>query len=274
MTLYKDLRERKLEDRSFLSFNYPADSNGKNLKVVLPMFENMEIRESEKARLVTYSPLSRPGNMFTYTGADSRKFAVSFSITLDHIIGFGKSWDKHVFLTVKPGRTSAKEQFQLKEPLPQTILKGAVVRKEFLELLGVENLDQLQSNKKDNAISLVNYWINIIRSSVLNNSVNPILGPPIVRINHGILFRDVPCVCLDYNISHDEMAGYDLATLLPKRLKIKLNLAEVRTGNFNKYEPGAMQGSSHRDTATGWESIIHHPYELDPNPTSFRVYEK
>ncbi len=274
MTLYRDLRDRKLEDRSFLTFNYPSDTTGKNLKVILPMYENMQIKESEKARLVTYSPLSRAGNLFAYTGADSRKFSVNFAVTLDHIINFGKTWDKHVFLTVKPGRTTTKEQFQLKDPLPQTILKGAVVRGEFYELLGLENVDQIQTDKKDNAISLVNYWVNIIRSSVLNNSINPILGPPIVRINHGILYRDVPCVCTDYSIDFDENAGYDLNTLLPKKIKVKLNLVETRTGNFAKYEPGAAQGETDRDTATGWESIIHHPYELDPNPTSFRVYSK
>lgn len=273
MTLYRDFRDRKLEDRSFLTFNYPSDTNGKRLKVILPMYENPTIRESEKARLVTYSPLGRAGNLFTYTGADSRKFTVEFNVTLDHIIGFGQAWDKHVFQTVKPGRTSAKDQFKIKEPLSQSILKAAVVRREFLELLGVDNTDQIEANNKDHAISVVNYWVNIIRSSVLNNSINPLLGPPIVRINHGILYRDVPCVCTDYSISYDEQAGYDLNTLMPKRIKVRLNLHETRTGNFNKYEPGAEQGNYHRDTATGWESIIHHPYELDPNPTSYRVYE-
>ena len=47
-------------------------------------------------------------------------------------------------------------------------------------------------------ITIVLWWINVVRASVVNNSEEHIYGPPIVRLSHGILYDKIPCVCSDY----------------------------------------------------------------------------
>ena len=102
-------------------------------------------------------------------------------------------------------------------------------------------------------IDLIIYWTNIIRSSVTNNSKNPLFGPPIVRLNHGILYQDIPCICTNYSIDYNEAAGYDLDTLLPRQLKISMKLEEIRTGDFGEYDPVNV---IKRDNLAGWESVV------------------
>jgi hypothetical protein len=110
------------------------------------------------------------------------------------------------------------------------------------------NIDQLNS-----VINLVYAWVNLIRGSVLNNSTNTTFGPPIVRLTHGGMYNNVPCLLQDYSINIVEEAGYDVATLTPKRLQISLNLIESRTGNFGKFNAGRIEDG---DNLTGWESVI------------------
>ena len=68
------------------------------------------------------------------------------------------------------------------------------------------------------------FWINIIRSSVRNNASNTLFGPPVVRLNHGIMYNNVPFIVDNYQISIVEEAGYDLETILPKQLEITMAL--------------------------------------------------
>jgi hypothetical protein len=114
---------------------------------------------------------------------------------------------------------------------------------------------------KMKVIDVVIYWINIIRSSVVNNAQNPIYGPPIIRLRHGVLYQDVPCICNDYSITVDERAGYDLQTLLPRKLQIKLKLEEFRTGDFGEFDQTTQIG---KDNLAGWESVLTGPQTMDP----------
>jgi hypothetical protein len=113
----------------------------------------------------------------------------------------------------------------------------------------------------DKTINLVYCWINLIRSSVLNNSTNSLYGPPIVRLTCGPMYNNVPCLVEDYSIRILDEAGYEAQTLTPKRVQITLNLIESRTGTFGKY---ASTSRFEGDNVTGWESIIENN-ELDPN---------
>jgi hypothetical protein len=108
-------------------------------------------------------------------------------------------------------------------------------------------------NKLNGVINLVYAWVNLIRGSVLNNSTNTVFGPPIVRLTHGPMYNNVPCLLQDYSINIVEEAGYDVATLTPKRIQISLNLIESRTGNFGKFSAGRIGDG---DNLTGWESVI------------------
>jgi hypothetical protein len=105
----------------------------------------------------------------------------------------------------------------------------------------------------DESINMIIFYINLVRSSVMNRSNNTTYGPPIVRLNHGTMYNNIPCLVQGYDISMVEEAGYEVHTLTPKRLEVKMKLIECRTGNFGAYEPGRWLTG---DNVTGWESVI------------------
>ena len=120
----------------------------------------------------------------------------------------------------------------------------------------------LDSNdQRRDVISVIMYWIELIRSSVVNDAQNPMNGPPIIRLRHGTLYRDVPCVCKGYNITWDEGAGYDLKTLLPRVVKINMQLEEYRLSTEREYKYGVP---INRDALAGWEQLMKKPYTMDP----------
>ena len=127
-------------------------------------------------------------------------------------------------------------------------------------LAKTENDENLKT--KYTIIDLIVYWTNIIRSSVVNYSQNPIYGPPIIRLRHGILYQDVPCVCTSYNIEYNEAAGHDLDTLLPRQLRITLKLEEFRAGDFGKFDQADIVK---KDNLAGWEAVVlGEAHSLDP----------
>ena len=121
-------------------------------------------------------------------------------------------------------------------------------------------------NDRLRLIDVILYWVNIIRSSVINHAGNPLYGPPIIRLNHGLLYQSVPCICTDYRLDWDERAGYDIDTLLPRKLNIKLNLEEIRTGDFQSFNPNEI---INRDNLAGWESVIGEYHSVDPGYIQF-----
>lgn len=76
------------------------------------------------------------------------------------------------------------------------------------------------------------FWINIVRAGCLTSKRNPALGPPIIRLTHGLMYRDIPTICSRYSIDVDQDAGYDLKTLLPRRIIVSMELEEVRRGEY------------------------------------------
>tara|TARA_R110002020_G_scaffold82948_4_gene205601 strand:+ start:1036 stop:2064 length:1029 start_codon:yes stop_codon:yes gene_type:complete len=108
------------------------------------------------------------------------------------------------------------------------------------------------------AIDVIIYWVNIIRSSVINSASNPLYGPPIVRLSHGILYEDVPCICKDYSLSYNESAGFNIDTLLPRQIKVTMKLEENRTGDFGEFN-GESQNTRTRDNLAGWEAVVTKP---------------
>ena len=120
---------------------------------------------------------------------------------------------------------------------------------------------QATTDEKNKAIDTLVFFVNILRTSVCNNAVNPIYGPPVIRIVHGTLYQNIPCICKSYNIEWEENMGYDVETLTPRRLKVRLELEELRVGQFDKFEPHDMKL---RDNVAGWESVISSPLSTDP----------
>ena len=113
--------------------------------------------------------------------------------------------------------------------------------------------DNEQKQLRYTIIDLIIYWTNIIRSSVTNYTKNPIYGPPVIRLRHGIMYQDVPCICTGYSIDYDESAGYDLDTLLPRRLKFNMKLEEIRTGDFGEFDSTDI---IKKDNLAGWEAVV------------------
>lgn len=103
-------------------------------------------------------------------------------------------------------------------------------------------------------IDLIVYWTNIIRSSVVNYTNNPIYGPPIIRLSHGVMYQDIPCICSNYSIDYNETMGYDADTLLPRQISISLKLEELRTGDFGEFAPKG--NPLQRDNLAGWEAVV------------------
>jgi len=280
MAVPKRFLDRLLPERSKLIFYFPNPEEGDSYTTVrLPFYENPQISESKRARYQDHQLISRSSNLYTYLGADSRKLDLSFNLTLPHIQeeyanknvinrsvtlkAKGTRRDKQLFLN--PGATEAlgnKASFRLADSY-RNIQRGLAsqstvesFRAGFIaeSALLAPTTGQVERRKY---ASIINYWINIIRSSVVNNSNNPVYGPPIIRLRHGIMYQDVPCICKDYSISIDETAGYDAETLLPRLIKVRMNLEEFRAGDFGEFDPNS-NNPFERDNLAGWEAVLEH----------------
>ena len=318
--------DRKLPERTHLTFYFPEPSEGNNYYVVrLPFFENVKIRESKKARYKKYSLVSRSSNLYSYLGADSRVFDLTFNLSLPHILEEHPALNPDRFMryvTDPSNKDAERNRFKVpyegrnvhqglaykfgnqytkihaKDSAKQVINNLSVsgrdlVNPETLAYLETrygfgaqavaENVksettilgkvgaffgsqidilqDTLSDNLKARAIDLIIYWVNIIRSSLVNNAQNPIYGPPYIRLQHGIMYQNVPCICTNYSIDFNEAAGYDIDTLLPRQIRINMKLEEFRTGNFGEFKPSSSNkprtGSVlESDNLAGWEAVV------------------
>jgi len=263
---YSGRNNQFLESRSYLLFEFPEE----NIRTYrIPFFENPIISETKKANYVKYNPIQRPSSLYSYVGADSRKFRLDFSFTLDHVRSFlpatlgrfaTKSQNSSLaeerakfFKAIYEGSPTAVVDVQTNFDIPGF---ARFYEDEYTNLLS-QSQEPYKLSPLDNSfvqiIDTTFFWINLVRSSVLNNSENPTFGPPIVRLHHGMLYQGVPCICQDYSVSIDTEAGYQARTLMPKRIKISMNLEEHRAGDFNEFQPGLdVRG----DNVTGWEALF------------------
>lgn len=341
--------KRLIQERSHLTLEFPQ-SKGRVIRTFIPFLENPVITERGRSNLNSYKLVGRNGELFSYAGADSRKFSLTFNLSLLHIIAMDAEEGitdkfKRQFNLFFTDRESAKSYFGLKRQSDEigdrdlfkdlqlgrsatSIVKREAVRNEgrdqlratsqfdfpvddtggfgrdhasihrayYQQAAGIITNDQESGAAKtfsgygarttnvngsvrqdgrseavraladadhtdiNKYIDLMLTWINLIRGSVLNRSDNTVYGPPIVRLTHGTMHNNVPCLVEDYNISVVHEAGYEAQTLTPKRFEIQLNLVETRTGDFGDYVPGEVIAG---DNLTGWESIISNN-DIDP----------
>jgi hypothetical protein len=133
----------------------------------------------------------------------------------------------------------------------------------FLQDIGLASTeDQKKEQKlvKTRVKALYYFWINVIRTATMGSSDGS-QGPPIIKLSFGPLYQRVPFIATKYDISFDEMAGYDLETMLPRRVRINLVLEEFRVGNFGKYSPIMDDANGYVDIDTsenvaGWDAIL------------------
>lgn len=300
--------DRKLEERSFLMFEFHEDQRELPLRRILPFFENPDIEETRRSNYIRYQPVSRNSTLLAYAGAESRIINLNFSITLPNVIEFydtifsnyvskyrskselrGLFLKKGSFQTFDPkaekGNAQDFEDFFFDKDInrvdiaaPKTTTEQSQIFQNNnnpksplnpLSLLTVQPAiaaaivtNDIEVNRtRQRIIDTIMYWVNMIRSSSLNNAKNPTMGPPIIRVNHGILYQDTPTVCLDYKINYNESAGFDLKTLLPRRIEVSMSLQEIRAGDFTEYDP---RHPIKRDNIVGWEAIIGGSNSIDP----------
>ena len=105
-------------------------------------------------------------------------------------------------------------------------------------------------------LGMVHAVINVIRTSVVGSVEEPFLGPPIVRLTFGSLYRNVPCICKNYSFGIDQSMGYDNDSLIPRSVSIKLELEEYRQGvpmGMEQYDPTTDTG---KDGLPGWNDYL------------------
>ena len=71
---------------------------------------------------------------------------------------------------------------------------------------------------------------------------------------------------MSYSIKPDDKAGWDVRTLLPRRIKFSLKLEEIRAGDFTEYESIYVNKKANvikRDNLSGWEVMITSPGTMD-----------
>ena len=269
MAAPQEINNRLLPERSGLKFLF---TDGEGIKVVaLPFYQNISVKESKKARYAKYSPFSRTSNLYTYTGADSRQIKVDFVMTLPHIREAHPEVGRASYLTHETDTFSEQQKF-FNSPATGSSNKfgnfaGTAQELEEEFILGGAKGQQLGGDgnaARKKAIDAIAYWVNIVRASVLNNVHDPVWGPPIVRLTHGILYRDVPCIVTGYSIDYPPRAGFDLKTLLPREIKISLTMEELRMGNFEEFKVYSARDTS--DNIAGWEAVISAPGTTDPQP--------
>jgi|15BtaG_2_1085339.scaffolds.fasta_scaffold00318_5 hypothetical protein len=324
---------RMLDKRSRLVFNFPKEGGpGKgHYMFFIPFYENPVIKESKKANYAKYKIMSRASSLYSYTGAESRQFKISFNMTLPHLMQHDMGIDRYRRLITTDSKYTLKKLFfengkgiesaNLSEGAKN---RGSVRRYEaqFLKLLDenggdatdvngkeghgtegrhkvtmsratnwtvekafenyiyllpksyLQKIEYLRSMKRgpsktdlQKGLDTLLYFINLVRSSVYNNAEDPSLGPPEVRLEYGAMYQSIPCICTQYNVSVDEKAGYDLTTLLPRRIKFSMSLEELRAGDFTKYEGVDVNFNNSvvkRDNLSGWEVMVDEPLNLDP----------
>lgn len=278
---------RFLAERSYLYFKYDTGNSSDSREFYLPMLENIEITESQKPNLAIYDILGRPGNVYAYLGAKSREFNLKFKITLPHVhqyittIGLNPLFYSG-FRYFQDTRSATKNRMKKDPKYPSDSPSKINYFKKAEDTFSTnyqENFSDLRTaglylnsvfkinpefanvrpftreNNKTyiDSVNLLILWLNVIRTSVVGNAQNTSLGPPVVYINHGTMYNNIPCVCTNYNIRVNNVAGYELLSLTPRQIEISLNLSENRTGSFEKFVPFKLVEG---EAVAGWEAVM------------------
>ena len=272
-----------IESRGGLRFNFAPTNSNVNTRVRwLPFYENPNIVESRKATYANTKIFLRNEPVRLYTGSDARKFKVDINYSLIHIAQMMPTTNLFSLFNTKDKMFNGVEIQMVKDYLLDVMLRdtGSAKpgtredwesnRSEFENRSTVEDgpfgslpsdsdsawnhlfMFVMRSQSRWAEIStILQYAINIIRSSVISTAQQPVKGPPIVELKWGALYDFTPCIITDYRIQPVENAGYDTKSLFPQRIKISLSLEEMRNIHGNLW--GDPQISSN---LPGWDTIL------------------
>lgn len=266
----------KLEARAYLDFFYPIIGPEDSYKLVrIPLYENPEIIEDKSAKYVNYMPLGRSSELFSYVGASARSIKLKFNLNLLHLMNYNINIDRFKALITGDTIQTQQEAFFKSKELEGGNARAnfaGVAQKEYNAM--IKSIDPVFAQKglgnpyKNKVLEAIIFWVNIIRTCVSNNSESTLYGPPVIRLTFGALHRNVPYICSKYNITFDDVAGYDLRTLWPRLIKVSLDLMEIRTGDFGEFIPGDRVK---RDNLAGWEAVLSDTKgTIDPQPYLYK----
>jgi len=263
--IYRNRVDPHLQDRARLLFQFYEGSNV--IRIGLPFFENVKITERKKSRIATYNPIGRSSSLFAYLGAEARNIKLDFNITVPHLVQNYLDTQKRTgALTSKESKLdylNSVDPPSVKSPVRDVIdnfyatlsapEEGAWNRVSKPSV-GVPDggptgsMETKHSNRRK-AHAAVLEFINLIRSSVVNNSERPYDGPPLLLLDYGIQYVNVPLLARDYSIKFSDDKGYDTELLLPRVLEVSLDLVEVRTSGSDDVSIDYFRN-------TGWEKTV------------------
>jgi hypothetical protein len=247
---FKESKLAEFVKDSYLELNFYNKGQTQPRVVFFPFVGLVDIRESRTANFTEYQPISRNTTLFGYTGSKSREYSVKYTINSDYLYKFGDVLPK---IQPSPSKKGSAEF----SPSKSSGRTGGVSN--FITFTDEQTQSETSDLiKKRNALNFIDYQINLVRSMAVNNADEPTQSPPIVRLNHGLLFQDVPCVCANYNISYDNGASNNVgfkSKVSNKFIYIELSLKETRTGDYQKTRFSPSNEKS-RDNVVGWEQIL------------------
>jgi len=253
--LFSDDKERynqllDLSSRGSLIVNYDGPEGAPDgAMIFIPFYENPIIKESNTAKYTTRNIFGRNSPLRNFVGAGPRKFEVSIPYNLDHLASFDYSRiNKQIDFSSKMDISLKKyvtDVLQAEENERAVRAKGGFLSNASrqvdnfidkygrieLSKKGIENkYNQLFGDKPEDTASrlLGAYYtiLEVVRSLVLTDVNQPWIKPPVVRLKFGDWMDNIQCITTDYSIERDEDAGYDVNTLLPKRIIYTLSLEE------------------------------------------------
>lgn len=283
--LYVDYKNNRLfQERARLMFHFTSEKGSaggtSSTRIKIPLFENPSISESQSARLGKYKPIGRNSNLYSFLGADSRTVTLTFNITLPHLISHCRETSIGHYVRYFE-RSKGKKEFEINKTKNGDNLYSDILRviSEYEDSFYINDFEQSNFAQSPELINpdiltadifsrnvlglagkvkaLYYFWTNVIRCSVIGSSDHS--GPlPVVRFYYGPLYKGVPFIVEKYQITVDDnKSGYDVATLLPNRIKVVLQMEEFRAGNFGKYKTLGLDTNDQAtsENVAGWEFV-------------------
>ena len=126
------------------------------------------------------------------------------------------------------------------------------------------------NNEVIKVLDKIVFLTNLLRASVnLDKEENEKGEAPLVILNHGILYQNVPCFVTNYQISISSNTPYDTDTLLPYNISVSLDMFESKQTAKRFFD--LLNGTNTESSVSarsninqiGWESVIKKPFSLD-----------
>ena len=142
---------------------------------------------------------------------------------------------------------------------------------DYINSLQFSNGADIESNQEViKVLDKIVFLTNLLRASVAPDKEDDNIGQaPLVILNHGILYQNVPCFITNYQININRDTPYDTDTLLPYNISVSLDMFESKKTAkqyFNllsgENEERSESVRANRDQI-GWESVIQKPFSID-----------